>query len=161
MIGSSLLIKLAVVAGLLAGAAWTGHTWTDRKWSSKWDKAVAAQQTALALEQAKNRQIEQDWNVRLQTAEARHATDLQTVQNARRRADAESRSLRDALAAIGGRPAAEDSLAACRERTATLGELFAEADAEAGRMAEAAEQHAAQVRLLLAAWPRQETAEVY
>jgi hypothetical protein len=27
-------------------------------------------------------------------------------------------------------------------------------------MAEAAEQHAAQVRLLLAAWPRQATAEV-
>jgi len=153
MIPYRLIAYAVIAAAIAASAGWGGYKLADNIWAAKWNKAAAENQTAIAAQQAENRQIEQDWSTKLHAAEASHAKDLQTVQNARKRSDTESRGLRDALAAIGARGPATDSLDACRNRAARLGELFAEADGEAGRMADAAELHAADLAKMIAAWP--------
>lgn len=67
--------------------------------------------------------------------------------------DCAAKRMRDHIAASLARGEPSDSIAACRKRTATCWELFGAADATAGAMAQAADQHANEVKLLLDAWP--------
>ncbi len=114
---------------------------------------IDRQRAAIEATEAFRRQ-EQDWQRQTAAAEAEYAKALaardRVIADLRRTAD----ELRSAAARYAvGRPAADDSLDSCRARAATLAELFSEADAEAGRMAEAADRHAEQVGLCVAAWP--------
>lgn len=152
----TLLLRAApyvIAAGAAAAAAAAG---THFIWSARWDRHQAhdaTQREAAALETLR---LERQYLNRIETAETNHAKATQIIDNERNRADAAARRLRDHISASLARRESADSLTACRERAATCWELFGEADDTAGEMAQAADQHAGEVRLLLDAWPQQQ-----
>lgn len=170
MIGTAWLWLLrnplqSVLGGLaLAFFAAAGvQSWRLDAEKARHARTVAQYQTELierqraAIEAAEAfRTQEQDWQRRKAAAEATYAQALadrdRTIRELRRTAD-ELRNVAARYAAGGGQPA-DDSVDACRARAATLAELFAEADAEAGELAAAADRHAAEVAALLGSWPR-------
>ncbi len=82
-----------------------------------------------------------------------HATAIKSAQASKVAAAAartESRSLRDDLAAA--RAAASQSLAACNQHAATVDRLFDQCGERYTGMAETAQGHARDVRLLLDSW---------
>lgn len=121
--------------------------------SAAWQADTLARERAAREASEAYRRQEQDWMRQKAAAEATYAQALadrdRTIRDLRRTAD----ELRHVAAryAAGSGSAADDDLAACRARAATLAELFSEADAAAGELATAADTHADQVRLLLAA----------
>lgn len=123
----------AVIAGMLADAQ---------------TRLIAANEEAAAREEV--------WRLRLK--EAQRVADQDRQLNTQRLAAerAASGQLRDQLAtyAAGGLKASTDTVAACRERSATLGVVVAEVLLPAlADCAAAAEDHAGGVRTLLNSWP--------
>ena len=89
-----------------------------------------------------------------ETAEANHAARLKAAEARAAVLARDNLQLRQLAEAVARGPApggAPDSLAACRDDAARLGQLFGEADAAAGELAAAADRHADEVRLLLEA----------
>jgi septal ring factor EnvC (AmiA/AmiB activator) len=118
------------------------------------ERSKAAAERAAMLEEYRSK--EAAWSAEKEKANAEYQRNLQ-AERARAAALArDNQQLRQLAEAYARGPAApaDDSVAACRQRAAALGELFAEADREAGDMAQSADRHADEVRLCLAAWPR-------
>lgn len=126
------------------------------KVQAAWDADTAARSIAAIGALNEYRAKEQAWQQQKAQAEADYAQSIadrdRSIAELRRTAD-ELRGLA-ARAASGNRPASGDDLASCRARAATLADLFGEADAAAGDLAAAADRHANEVVVLLAAWPR-------
>jgi hypothetical protein len=148
------LILAAVLALGLAGSHWWAYSnGKDSVYAEVAGQRI--QQQADMIEQLdKYRELEQRMektkqealNVALKerAASARVAADL--------RADADR--LRGDLAAFAGAGgAADDSLAACRDRAAALGLLVADGLRVQERIAEGAEACGSDLRAVLAAWP--------
>lgn len=117
---------------------------------------LAEASTALAAANAREAALNAHWQAQLK--EAQDAATQQLQLNARRLAAerAASGELRQQLAAYaaGGATESGDSIAACRERAAALGVVVAATLLPAlAECAATAEDHAAGVRALLAAWP--------
>lgn len=166
----TVLVLLALSAALLAGGV-------ERHWRLQAERgAHAATRTELLqaraafaearadasekarLVGAQYRAIEARMQLDKETAEARHAERVKAAETRAAvlaRDNRELRQLADGYArgAGGAAGSAADSVAACHQRAAELGQLFADADRVAGEMAAAADRHADEVRLLLEAWP--------
>lgn len=166
-IGRALAPVLMPALGLLSAAFFAAavvQTWrldraqlAHQRAAAQWQAERLEHERAARLAGESARQQEARWQQRKTEAEVAHAQALalrdRTIRDLRRTAD----ELRHTAAAYAaGGDAAGDSLAACRVRAATLAELFGEADAAAGDLAQAADRHAGEVRLLLDAWPRGE-----
>ena len=147
---------MARLAALLVAAS-IGACTADTLWAKRWaarDAADAAQREAatratLAAEKTYLNQIA--------IAQREHVKTQALLKAERARADAATDRLRDAGTAYLA-AGATDTPAACRQRAATLWSLFQEADREAGAMAQAADEHAADLATVMAAWPRAEQA---
>jgi len=154
---------VAVVA-LLAGTYWLGRSHEADGWRLKAAQAAAATERAIALEQARQREIGERWQstVDQQASELSNARTTINQQAARLRAlSLDSSRLRDQLTSYAAGSPGEDSLAACHARAAALSHYAADLGAVASEIAIAARQSAierdefaAEVTALLRAWPR-------
>lgn len=154
---------VAVVA-LLAGAYWLGRSHEAAGWRLKAAQAAAATERAIAIEQARQREIGERWQstVDQQAQELSNARTTINQQAARLRAlSLDSSRLRDQLTTYAAGSPSEDSLAACNARAAALATYAAALGSAASEIAIAARQSAverdefaAEVTALLRAWPR-------
>lgn len=148
---------VAVALTCAAAGAYVNSLWWSKReawWATRWaerdadDARQREENTRLVLTAEKN------YLNQIATAERDRNAAQATIDTERRRADAAANSLRragaDYLATINR---ADTTLSACRQRAATLWQLFDEADGAAGAMAQAAEQHAADLRKMMVAWP--------
>ena len=154
---------VAVVA-LLAGTYWLGRSHEAAGWRLKSAQAAAATERAIALEQARQREIEARWQstVDQQALELSNARTTINQQADRLRAlSLDSSRLRDQLTAYAAGSPGEDSLTACNARAAALATYAADIGAAASEISIAARQaavdrdgFAAEVNALINAWPR-------
>ena len=154
---------VAVVA-LLAGTYWLGRSHEAAGWRLKAAQAAAATERAIAIEQARQREIGERWQstVDQQAQELSNARTTINQQAARLRAlSLDSSRLRDQLTAYAAGDSGEDSLASCRARAAALATYAAALGSAASEIAIAARQSAverdefaAELTALLRAWPR-------
>ena len=142
-----------LVAGAIAAAAF-GTAWTAQGW--RYDKQISdihAKQ-ALALIEAQRQANETTAKLQQQADEAQreHARRVADIRSDATRARGVADRLRNDLAtARATLPSATCS--AARDYAATVNELFGECTATAGRLAEAADGHAADALMLQQAWP--------
>jgi hypothetical protein len=122
------------------------HTQAD------WDAATVAQQAEAAKQEQANRAKESQ--LKQQVIEAQNAAQERNKENqvAVAAARAESDSLRDQLAATRAKlsSASDDAI---RQYAATVSDILSDCAAKYQSMAEAADGHAGDVRLLQEAWP--------
>ena len=154
---------VAVVA-LLAGTYWLGRSHEADGWRLKAAQAAAATERAIAIEQARQREIGERWQstVDQQASELSNARTTIAQQATRLRAlSLDSSRLRDQLTAYAAGSPGEDSLAACNARSAALATYAADLATAAAAVAVAARQSAverdefaAEVTALFKAWPR-------
>lgn len=150
-------IRAAVIVGavlLVLGMAFGAGWWANGvRWEVKHVKAESAWLHEREAQADAARHSLEVWTKQKAEAEANYAKDIQ-ARDARiaaltRTAD----GLRSAAEKrAGGGP--DDSLTACRADAAALRDVLSGADSEAGRLAEAADRHASEVRALLEAWPK-------
>ena len=144
----TIYIKLAIaVLIFLAGLA------TGIKFESGEVAKLKAQYAAAQLadeREARNTVSRRSRNV--QEAQNAAAKSAQSARAAASAARAESRSLRDDISAA--HDAASQSLAACNQHSAAVGRLFDQCAGDYQGMAETAQGHAVDVRMLLDAWPK-------
>ncbi len=154
---------IAVVA-LLTGTYWLGRSHEADGWRLKAAQAAAATERAIAIEQARQREIGERWQstVDQQASELSNARTTINQQAARLRAlSLDSSRLRDQLTSYAAGSPGEDSVAACHARAAALSHYAADLGAVASEIAIAARQSAierdgfaAEVTALIKAWPR-------
>ncbi len=160
--GKAVLILSACVLAL-ATAFGSGWKINGDRWEAKYTKAELrhAQEMNLQAEAAITayndyRAKEQEWAATRVRMEAEREAERKALQ-ARIAAlaaagDGLRSDLRKAAAECGA--ASGDPVAACRDYAAKLGDLLAEFRAAGLQVAQAAEEHAADVRRLLAEWPQ-------
>lgn len=142
-------LGVAVAVSAAAGAYATNIVWSKR-WADRdaTDAERRAENTSLVLS------AEKSYLNRIVTAERERDAAQATIDTERHRADVAADKLRragsDYVAAIDR---ADTTVAACRQRAAALWDIFQEADREAGGMAQAADEHAADLRKMMVAWP--------
>lgn len=144
----TIYIKLAIAALIfLAGLA------TGIKFESGEVAKLKAQYAAAQLadeREARNTESRRSRNV--QEAQNAAAKSAQSARAAASAARAESRSLRDDISAA--HDAASQSLTACNQYFATAAGLLDHCSTRYSSMAETAQGHALDVRMLLDAWPK-------
>lgn len=149
-------MQLYIVTAIALAAALTGAVgaWQVQSWryTSQIEAIKAAQQQAVADATREARATE---SRRYQEIHDAQVKSVQRAVQSRRAADAARTSgdgLRDDIAA--GLRASEESAAACHQHAAAVSRLFGQCEADYRGMATAAQGHAADVMLLLEAWPR-------
>lgn len=136
-------------ASIAAVGAWQVQGW---RYTGQINEMKAAQQQAVADATREARATE---SRRYQEIHDAQVKSVQRAVQSRRAADAARTSgdgLRDDIAA--GLRASEESAAACHQHAAAVSRLFGQCEADYRGMATAAQGHAADVMLLLEAWPR-------
>lgn len=161
MIDRALAIGAAVIAAVLALCAGVQTVRVDRLKrelvgvQARYDRAVAAANAAALDASTQYRALEQRWREDATNAERIRQTERDALARAIAAMRADGDRLRDDIAGYArGRDAADDTLAACRERTETLGRLlggYVQTDAD---NAEDLESLAADLRAVLNSWPR-------
>lgn len=167
--GFAQLALVSVIVGALGFAAVTGLAYWRGKgagraqataernahWQSVVDKLQNAHRAAVDEENASTRSVEEQWRLARQGAD--HERERERAANAARVAAvaADRDRLRDELAggASGGVSAADDSVAACRERADAFGRVLGEVLRASAACAADAEDLATGVRTLQRAWP--------
>ena len=143
-----LLIKLALVAALCAGSFYAGHAWRDR--AAKQDQLDAA--LAYAGEITAARAQEQTWqdkyNKGVNDARVRERQIAEGAAAAARAAAGMRHTIADLRQRLP-----EDTAEACRDTAHTLAAVLSECTDRYQRVAEAADGHASDAALCLAAWP--------
>ena len=142
-----------LVAGAIAAAAF-GTAWTAQGW--RYDKQILdihAKQ-ALALIEAQKQANETTAMLQQQAdaAQREHARRLADIRGDAARARGAADRLRNDLATARA-TLPDATCSTVREYTATVNELFGECAETAGRLAEAADGHAADALMLQQAWP--------
>lgn len=162
------VLQLALVGLLLSGVgmAATG-TWAwfksasvakakaDTHWQGVVDTLQRDHRKAVDEEAAKVRAIDEQWRLARQGAALEQERERAATRAALAAAYADAGRLRDQLAtaAGGGVTAADDTVAACRERAAAFGRVLDEALRAHAQCSADAEDLAADVRALRTAWP--------
>jgi hypothetical protein len=143
-------LLLAALAGSAVLSAWLG--WQLH--NAKAELAAERQRTlTVALAHAENaHKTTATWAGKVSRAQRDREAELQAVARLADDLRAERDGLRGDIATFAA-GSAGDSLGACRDRAATLGQLLDSALQASERGAGAAERHAADVRALLSAWP--------
>lgn len=148
MIPVQLLVAAAIAAAAF-GTAWTAQGW-------RYDKQISdihAKQ-ALALIEAQKQANETTAMLQQQAdaAQREHARRLADIRGDAARARGAADRLRNDLATARA-TLPDATCSTVREYTATVNELFGECAETAGRLAEAADGHAADALMLQQAWP--------
>gem|GEM_PF-6212188 len=146
-----LRVLLGVIAALALACA---VLWLKLDAALDREAAEREAKLAVALAHAENaRRIETGWQQKV--TEAQHGREADRARHARieRALRADRDRLRDDVAAYAAGPA-DDSVAACRGRAETLGALLGDAVRTAAAAVEGAEQCSADLRAVLAGWPR-------
>lgn len=143
------LLVAAAIAAAAFGTAWTAQGW-------RYDKQIADIHAAQAVASAEAQRKANEATAMLQqqadAAQREHARRLADVRRDADRARGAADRLRNDLdTARATLPSATCS--AARDYAATVNELFGECTATAGRLAEAADGHAADALMLQQAWP--------
>ena len=127
---------------------------TDER--TKWNKMVADEKAAAKAAADRAAADAQAMQQAKEKADATHKLELATTARRLAAERAVSAKLRAQLAAVasGNTTAAGDSVAACRERAASLGDVLGSVLSDYARCTAAAEDNAAGVRALLDGWPR-------
>lgn len=175
MIPPSLVLPLVIGAASLAAGLATG--WTLQGWRAEarieavrtelatakgeHAKAAASAASAALAQSEAHRSIEAAWTRREQEAINALTKDRATLVAMRTRADSADAGLRDALntihcAAPGG--GASDPATASSDHATPIGDVLGPLLAELRRTTAAAEDHAADLRAVLDAWPVNGTA---
>jgi len=147
-------VPVQLIAALAVAAAAFGAGWTVQGW--RYDKQISdihAKQ-AVALIEAQRQANETTAKLQQQADEAQreHARRVADIRSDATRARGVADRLRNDLdTARATLPSATCS--AARDYAATVNELFGECTATAGRLAEAADGHAADALMLQQAWP--------
>lgn len=162
-----LALVCCIVGGLgMAGAGVAGYfkgrnaatTERNAHWQGQIDRLQQQHRAAVEAETARTRAVEEQWRIARQGAD--HERERERAANAARVAAvaADRDRLRDELAraAAGGVTEAADSVAACRDRAATLGGILGSALRASERCAGEAEDLAGELRRVRAAWPTNE-----
>jgi hypothetical protein len=138
------LIAAMVVIAVLLATHWKAYTEGGKDVRSEWTAAIAqANAEARSLEQARQRRADE-------------AGRLAAAREAGLRADAARsanavRGLRDELAALKSRSQSDSPET---QRTSAIGELLAECSEAYRSLAERADRHVNDLRLLQEAWPK-------
>lgn len=148
MIPAQLLVAAAIAAAAF-GTAWTAQGW-------RYDKQISdihAQQ-AVALVEAQRKANEATTKLQQQAdaAQREHARRLADVRRDADRARSAADRLRNNLTTARA-TLPDATCGTVREYATTVNELFGECAAAAGRLAEAADGHAADALMLQQAWP--------
>ena len=148
MIPAQLLVAAAIAAAAF-GTAWTVQGW-------RYDKQIADIHAAQAVASAEAQRKANETTAMLQqqadAAQREHARRLADIRSDATRARGVADRLRNDLdTARATLPDA--TCGSAREYAKTVNELFGECTATAGRLAEAADGHAADALMLLQAWP--------
>ena len=148
MIPAQLLVAAAIAAAAF-GTAWTAQGW-------RYDKQIADIHAAQAVASAEAQRKANETTAMLQqqadAAQREHARRLADIRGDAARARGAADRLRNDLdTARATLPSA--TCGSVREYTATLTDVFGECAATAGRLAEAADGHAADALMLQQAWP--------
>jgi hypothetical protein len=162
MPGRAVLILAAFVLSL-ATAFGSGWWVNGNRWEAKYTQAELrhskereAQADAAIYAFNTYRAKEQEWAATRARMEAERHAERKALQariaSLAAAGDGLRNDLRQAAAECGA--ASGDPIAACREYAAALGALLADFRAAGLQVAEAAEEHAADVRRLLAEWPQ-------
>ena len=145
----ALLIVSIAAFGLGVGLTWQVQSWRYDARISEYMRSAAEAQTS-AVEQAQ--EVERERYRQLQLAEQAARTREQRHRDAAAAARAESDGLRDDITRIRSELSRRTD-AAVREYAATAGELLGECSERYQRMADTAQRHADDVKLLLDSWP--------
>lgn len=143
-----LIVLGAVIAALVGFGYSSGSAAKQRAWDK--EKAVLVKQRLAEVEQARQTEIA----LQLKVQKAQDAREIESAKSHRLAASlrAERDGLRNELTAFAsGSP--DDSLAACRERTAAATGVLENALRTSEECAENAEALATDVRSLRSAWP--------
>ena len=148
------MIYTHAAAALMAGAVAFGVGWQAQGWrlGEQIASIKAAQSAALAGATAAARAQEQTRFKGVQDAQVTAAKNAQSARTAAAAARAESRSLRDDIAAA--ERLSSQSLAACNQHAAAVGRLLDQCAGDYQEMAGVCQGHANDVRLLLDAAPK-------
>ena len=147
-----MIFRLLAAAAVLAGLFFWGYSVGSTSKQRAWDLATAAQvKNQLTLAEY-TRSVESALQLKIQ--EAQNAREVESAKSRRLAASlrAERDGLRNELAAFASGPS-DDSLAACRERTAAATRVLESALRTSEECAGNAETLATDVRSLRAAWP--------
>lgn len=149
-----LLLRIGLPLLLALGVFAWGYSSGSASKQRAWDLATAAQVTAQVAASEAARAAEAAHEARIK--EAQRARQTENSRNERIAADlrADADRLRGDIAAFAGGPA-EDSIAACDGRAATLGELLGDALRTSQACAGQAEDLGGDLRSVLEAWPRE------
>lgn len=162
------MVRLALVAALLAGLGMVGAgvqgyakgkraATLERNvhWQGVVDKLQADAHAALQAAEDRTRAVEETNRLRRQGADDEQERERAATRAALAAVAADRDRLRQQLAAAatGGVQAADDSVAACRDRAEALGGVLADALRAHAECTAEAEDLAAGVRALRAAWP--------
>lgn len=163
--GVAQLVLIAMLIGGLGMAAIGSWSYFKGKrvaeaernahWLAQIDSLQAQHRAAVEAETARTRAVEEQWRIARQGAD--HERERERAANAARVAAvaADRDRLRDELAsaAAGGVAAADDSIGACRDRAEAFGRVLGDVLRGFGRCAAEAEDLAAELRRVRAAWP--------
>ena len=144
----TLYIKLAIAAIIFLAGLTTGIKFE----SGEVAKLKNQYATAALTDERDARNTESRRSRNVQEAQNAAAISAQSARAAAAAARTESRGLRDDLAAA--RLAAGESLAACNQHADTVGRLFDQCSGAYQELAETAQGHANDVRMLIQAWPK-------
>lgn len=169
-LGPSLLARKWLIVGVLVAimacaAAVSLYGWSKFRAGEAKDRARSDQiiarmvtdaQKAFNASEARRLADEEAMRLLKQGAQRAREADVRVLEGrlAAERADAVGLRKQLATFASGGVEAAKDSVAACRERSATAGDVLAGVLQDLAVCTGAAEDHASGVRTLLTSWPR-------
>ncbi len=147
---TQLLIVGAVSGAMAAGSAWKVQGW---RYEGEISSMVAEHATDVALQTKAVRAIEQAHFKQVQDAEKESKEREKNHRIIMQLANDESDGLRLDLTALEDRMP-KDTGPAERERTATFSRLLGDCTASYTEMADKAQKHSNDLRLILGAWPK-------
>ena len=157
IVGGLALAGTGVAAYWRGKVAGTAAATAERNthWQATVDKLQADARAAVSAEAQRVQALQEQW--RMARLGADHERERERAANAARlaAAAADRDRLRDELAAAaaGGVAETADSVAACRDRAAAIGQLLGEALRASGQCAGESEDLAPELRRVRAAWP--------
>lgn len=155
--------KILIAIGLFLVGFVSGYWLTSNYYTAEINGIMEEHTKQMLEAEKKGRELSEKYRELEQTAQKavhqltkNYEKELTETKAAVRALRTQRDSLLNSISSYAGGSPTGDSLPACRERATTLGELLGEADQLASELAEAAEQHASEVRVL-----KRYTEEIY
>lgn len=146
------LIQLSAMIAIICGVFYGIHCILDYEQDIGYKKAVAEYTQKQLIAEQEARKKETDLNKKVEDARNESTKREQKINDLSKSLNAATDSLRDTINTLrNGVP--EDSLEASRNKSNSALSLLGECQEEYGKLAEEADRHASDVKLLEEAWP--------